>query len=567
MAQNKQHQLATQFNNDFDSYALDDPLMPSAGPFQQQFTFSPVGSPMMGGGNQYMNAFNQQGNMSSNLASTSLYSSPNSAYPSTASTPQPLQDADPAFYSGNMGMRQQANMGNFQQSLQNQHHQPRPADAPFVFQGSSDNIFGGMAQSAPGAAFGQHPNMHMSGHVDPSQVLPNPNMQRNENIFSFGADSDNEDDDGVNFGESNIGFSPMDDPSMDASNSFAWENNLNGQFNSLPTRPAQDQQQSRGVRIGPTEMIPSPDWGAGELSRQHGSAVSVSDMRNRKIDPRSKKIPRTSSTPNAAAMGQNNLFSVRPQSSPNSPPQSGYTSAAPSRPVSPRPDGGAPTTCTNCFTQTTPLWRRNPEGQPLCNACGLFLKLHGVVRPLSLKTDVIKKRNRGNGGQQPSSSSNGSSAAAARSKKTASRKNSIVQTPATTPISAKYESESPKSVLGPGGNTTASNTPGSSMTNLRNANIAIAPGPPKPTTVASALQQSRMAPKRVRRQSRTSLQSQDPKGEQAEASGTNPRLAPSFGMAPPPMTPQQFQSSQQQGALQSQVGNGPQEWEWLTMSL
>ncbi|KAI8331273.1 hypothetical protein EDC96DRAFT_527281 [Choanephora cucurbitarum] len=50
--------------------------------------------------------------------------------------------------------------------------------------------------------------------------------------------------------------------------------------------------------------------------------------------------------------------------------------------------------CTNCETTTTPLWRRNPEGLPLCNACGLFLKLHGKVRPLSLKTDVIKKRNR-----------------------------------------------------------------------------------------------------------------------------------------------------------------------------
>lgn len=52
------------------------------------------------------------------------------------------------------------------------------------------------------------------------------------------------------------------------------------------------------------------------------------------------------------------------------------------------------TKCTNCGTTTTPLWRRNPEGHPLCNACGLFLKLHGVVRPLSLKTDIIKKRNR-----------------------------------------------------------------------------------------------------------------------------------------------------------------------------
>ncbi|CAG8780984.1 9729_t:CDS:2, partial [Racocetra fulgida] len=49
-----------------------------------------------------------------------------------------------------------------------------------------------------------------------------------------------------------------------------------------------------------------------------------------------------------------------------------------------------PTTCTQCHTQTTPLWRRNPEGQPLCNACGLLLKLHGVSRPLTLQTDVIK---------------------------------------------------------------------------------------------------------------------------------------------------------------------------------
>ncbi|KAF8587979.1 glucocorticoid receptor-like (DNA-binding domain) [Ramaria rubella] len=55
------------------------------------------------------------------------------------------------------------------------------------------------------------------------------------------------------------------------------------------------------------------------------------------------------------------------------------------------------TVCTNCQTTTTPLWRRDPEGQPLCNACGLFYKLHGVVRPLSLKTDVIKKRNRASG--------------------------------------------------------------------------------------------------------------------------------------------------------------------------
>lgn len=53
-----------------------------------------------------------------------------------------------------------------------------------------------------------------------------------------------------------------------------------------------------------------------------------------------------------------------------------------------------PTVCQNCETTTTPLWRRDENGQVLCNACGLFLKLHGRRRPISLKTDVIKSRNR-----------------------------------------------------------------------------------------------------------------------------------------------------------------------------
>ncbi|EPB82742.1 GATA-binding protein, other eukaryote [Mucor circinelloides 1006PhL] len=67
----------------------------------------------------------------------------------------------------------------------------------------------------------------------------------------------------------------------------------------------------------------------------------------------------------------------------------------------------AKTQCSNCQTTTTPLWRRDPEGHPLCNACGLFLKLHGAVRPLSLKTDIIKKRNRGNANGAGSSSNGG----------------------------------------------------------------------------------------------------------------------------------------------------------------
>ncbi len=36
------------------------------------------------------------------------------------------------------------------------------------------------------------------------------------------------------------------------------------------------------------------------------------------------------------------------------------------------------TTCANCKTTNTTLWRRNQNGEPVCNACGLYYKLHNV---------------------------------------------------------------------------------------------------------------------------------------------------------------------------------------------
>ncbi|XP_013388658.1 transcription factor GATA-4 isoform X1 [Lingula anatina] len=50
--------------------------------------------------------------------------------------------------------------------------------------------------------------------------------------------------------------------------------------------------------------------------------------------------------------------------------------------------------CANCRTSTTTLWRRNNEGEPVCNACGLYYKLHGVNRPLAMKKDGIQTRKR-----------------------------------------------------------------------------------------------------------------------------------------------------------------------------
>ncbi|UZJ53569.1 hypothetical protein CBS101457_002889 [Exobasidium rhododendri] len=54
----------------------------------------------------------------------------------------------------------------------------------------------------------------------------------------------------------------------------------------------------------------------------------------------------------------------------------------------------AGSSCANCGTSTTPLWRKDTDGRIICNACGLYYKLHSAHRPTKMRMDAIKRRSR-----------------------------------------------------------------------------------------------------------------------------------------------------------------------------
>ena len=51
-------------------------------------------------------------------------------------------------------------------------------------------------------------------------------------------------------------------------------------------------------------------------------------------------------------------------------------------------------TCANCATKVTSLWRKTSGGETVCNACGLYFKVHGRNRPTHMRKDEVHGRRR-----------------------------------------------------------------------------------------------------------------------------------------------------------------------------
>jgi GATA-binding protein len=361
-----------------DTFSLEhDPTITFIRPQQQNFPFSPPHSPLAQHG-----PFNAP--MPSSLLNSNDCYSP---YLSAVSTPHPIpENQDVYFQQRGIDMRHQRHH-TFSHGPSSLSDSMAPQ---YMYNANGDSMFTAITGGGQSNSFTVPGSFGMTQHIEgPLQVYQPDHLARspgfhmgNENMLSFGTDSNRDKEEGA-FADRRLikhefAQSLMEDLSMMGLGGLQWGASLSKQVNTQAARYPGSLPKKK-VTIGGTADI-------GSIERDGSGGKSAEQMSN-----------------------------------PNSPPglsnMSGFSSGVPSRPSSPggskhgsstnlagagaQGENSSPTTCTNCFTQTTPLWRRNPEGHPLCNACGLFLKLHGVVRPLSLKTDVIKKRNRSSGASFP----------------------------------------------------------------------------------------------------------------------------------------------------------------------
>lgn len=120
----------------------------------------------------------------------------------------------------------------------------------YIYNPNHESMFSAVTSAAaPSVSNLSAPAFSMQQHINPSHTLHGGyntthssamNVARQENMFSFGADSDNEDDEGDTFRDGSImmqtEYSPMEDSAFVMQNSMAWDPTMGGQINHMAAR-------------------------------------------------------------------------------------------------------------------------------------------------------------------------------------------------------------------------------------------------------------------------------------------------------------------------------------------
>lgn len=314
------------------------------------------------------------------------------------------------------------------------------------------------------------------------------------------------------------------DPSIDIS----WTAQSPGRFQLLST--LDDRSRGHAALDQNDTMDMDHGWNKGD-------GLEGSD---REQNPRHQKVPRTSSILGSTQPTRQG-GRTSPCMSSSTLPKSDSMHAA--RAEDPRDTGQSSTSirCANCSTQNTSLWRHHHDGHTLCNACALFYKLHGRLRPLSMKTDVIRRRNR-NG-------TNNLAARSARPPQTSVRRGSIEQVSTSKSGRRDNPSRLPQCTAG---------VPNSDIPN-RKSSVIGATAPPLTTGARMGASTDRT----VGQETPTTSQPRMVKGPGSDQE--NNTCAPSRPDMVAP-GPEAANPAPQSNSIHGRQGAG-HKWEWLTMTL
>jgi len=213
------------------------------------------------------------------------------------------------------------------------------------------------------------------------------NRKQSEEVFYFypplddPTSADSEDGDRSSGADDNVGISrPRFPSSVDSSSPRSRDSSLDGSERPLMIHLSGDYGHTESDAVSRSYENPLMMFSPSSSKRNYTSLPSP-------VAPKKRSKSASYSTSMNSMDTEADIVSKSDTGGANPQPKrrkstSGSSSSGGSYGASGRSSEGQ--SCANCQVTKTPLWRRQPDGRFLCNACGLYLAKHNCMRPMSM---------------------------------------------------------------------------------------------------------------------------------------------------------------------------------------